>query len=215
MSFADLNDVFSNEVANAEEAVAIDITPVTVIETPLFDIHFKTYEVGNTKVDSTKGFVSLNIFSLCDKLIVQIATEAISGRALIFGEQAVAENTAPNFLTVFNENGQLKEEQAKLMKASDVQRVEQLYASVKACYDTLQAMIAAHKRIFPLSRKGIQLAWNAEKTTGIYDVKEALTYRLQNNSKLRDIKRNVENRKSQQNGANILTYANFSDVLGF
>lgn len=214
MSFLDLSEAFSSEIEAAKES-AIDITPVTIIETPLFDIHFKKHTVGSTEIDPTKGFTALNVFSICDKLIVQIATDAITGRATIFGEEAVANNSAPNFLTVFDPEGQLVDEHRVKLKDSDIQRVEHIHASIRAIYATLQALVVAHSKLFPLSRTGIQLAWNSETTKGIYDIKEALTYRINSNSKLRDIKRNVEARKNQRNTINALEYASFSDVLGF
>jgi hypothetical protein len=206
--------MFENEIETAKDIV-VDITPVTVVETPLFNIHFKNYEFCESKLDPTKGFTALNVFSICDKLIIQIASDAITGRTIVFGEDAVANNTTPNFLTVFNEKGNLLEEWRVTLKDSDAKRVEQLYTAIKAHHETVQALIVAHSKMFPLSRTGLQLAWDSETTSGIYKLPEALAYRIRTNSKLRDIKKKVEARKHQRETIDALQYAKFSDVLGF
>lgn len=217
MSFADMLEAFADDVQTAKEAV-IEVQNVREITTPLFTITFKNHTINDIEIDPTKGLIASNIFNMCDKFIIQIASNAITGRQLICGDEAVANDTAPNFMSFFTENGQLKNEFSTKLTESQIMKVEILYAETNALLSTVRDLIDNHRKMFPTSKYGPQLAYNINAegaNKGIYNLKDAIQYRIQTSSKLRDIKRSVENRLKSTQVVDALKYASIHEVLNF
>ena len=210
-------EAFADDVQNAKEAV-IEVNNVREICTPLFTITFKNHTVNDIEIDPTKGLIASNIFNMCDKFIIQIASNAITGRQMICGDEAVANDTAPNFMSFFTDAGTLKEEFSTKLTESQIMKIEMLFAETNALLMTVRELISHHRKMFPTSKYGPQLAYNINADSvnkGIYDLKEAIQYRIKTSSKLRDIKRSVENRLKSTQVVDALKYASIHEVLNF
>jgi hypothetical protein len=214
MSLNVISEMFANEINDADNAI-INVNPKrNSIETPLFDITFKKSRVGDIEVDGAKGLVPLDMFNFCDKLVVQIALNAVKARILVCGENAVATDTAPLFQDLFD-NDKLKEEYAKKLSDAQVLYAETLYANVTAYIITANEMAKAREEMFPLAKTQLQYAYNSRTKDGIFNLKEAILYRISTNPTLLKLKDDYRKRKENKQDMAALSQDNISKVLGF
>lgn len=187
----------------AEEDVLSTITKLSVVETPFFDIHFKTYEHGDHAVDAAKGAIARDVFNaLCDRLVILLATRTITTRKAVCGQEALADDTAPMFTELFNKDGSLKEEHQSLLDEAGIARAEGDWVYVKGCLETLLGLAAAREKFLPHAQSPLQFAWNAQAGKPIYNYKEAIQYRIESSASLRTIKAVVADTRRNQRGMN-------------
>lgn len=207
-------DTFDPEETTQDTITAISHN--SIVETPLFDIHFKKFTQGDNTIDAARSTIARDVFnSLCDRLVIQLATKTILVRKAVCGQDALADETAPKFLALFTEEGSLKEEFYDKLDEAGVVAAELGWTFVKACHDTIEALTEARKEMLPFERTPIQYAYDTQSSPPkpVYDLKEAIRYRVDNSSTLRGIKDLVaRNRRSQNQD---LSYSEAAAALNF
>jgi hypothetical protein len=213
-AFADLleNDTI---IADAEDVALEEATKEKQIDTPLFTITFHNYQVGNTIVEGANGLFLGDLFNLCDRIVIRIATAIINAQELIFGLEAVATGTAKSISACFHENFTLKEEFHGTLDDTKLQKAAAYAAEIHAYMKTLDALIDSRAVLLPMARRGLQFAWNSEKQEPITNLKEALQYRLKTSSTKKSAeKRWADQKNNKGKTVKALDFMSLSDVLG-
>ena len=214
MSLNVISEMFTDEINDADDAI-INVNPKrNSIETPLFDITFKKSKLGDIEIDGSKGLVALDLFNFCDRLVVRVATDAVKTRILVCGEKAIADDTAPLFQDLFD-NGKLKEEYAKKLSDAQILLAETLFASITTYIISINEIAKAREEMFPLAKSQLQYAYNSTTRKGIFNLKEAIAYRISTSPTLLKLKDDAKKRKENQQDMASISQSNISKVLGF
>lgn len=217
MAFDVFADLLENDavIAAAEDVTLEEEHKEKQIETPLFTITFHNYQVGNTIVDGANGLFLGDLFNLCDRIVIRIATAIINAQELIFGVEAVATGTAKSISLCFDEDFKLKPEYASTLDDTKLQKASSYAAEINAYMKTLDALIDSRAALLPMARRGLQFAWNSEKQEPITNLKEALQYRLKTSATKKSAeKRWADQKNNKGKTVKALDFMSLSDVLG-
>jgi len=221
MSFDSIFEDFSaEEINNAEEAKVETITKPTMLSTPLFDIHFKKFELGETAVDGGSGLHLQAMLSFADKFIQLFALNVINCKATVCGKELVADDMAPQISAMFNEQGELKGEYRAKLSDSSIRTAENEYARAVAYWQTAQQLVEAWPVLLPNARQEPQLAWKTDERKSITGcsqeaLREAARYRMDTSPTLKKIKAVVAQRRKAVDSSNVDNINAISHALGF
>jgi hypothetical protein len=114
------------------------------IHTPLFNLDFKSFDIGNTSVVGGRGALpTLMLDAIADKLCVRIASLRFGIETAIFGADAVRDRKASKPSTCFDDSGAILQEHAAKMQDTAVMTAELDYAELLAMHETVRAIQAA------------------------------------------------------------------------
>jgi hypothetical protein len=167
-----------------------------VIDTPMFRIELKVAEYGDLEVDASKGLFAMDVFnSLADKLVVRLASDTVTIRATICGDEAVADGSAPKVSQLFTA-GKVKEEYRGTLSEAQVDFVEGRFAAAMLMLASAAVLSDKRAELFPRARQGLQFAYDAKERKGIFVLKDAVNYRIENGATLTAIKQRVAQSKT-------------------
>jgi hypothetical protein len=114
------------------------------IHTPLFNLDFKSFDIGDTSVVGGRGALpTLMLDAIADKLCVRIASLRFGIEAAIFGSDAVRDRKSLKPSACFDDTGEILQEYAAKMQETAVMTAELDYAELLAMHETVRAMQAS------------------------------------------------------------------------
>ena len=212
-----LEDLYGADVEDAAEDnnEVIDISRPMTIDTALFTITFKKFSHNGNQFNPARSMVASDVFGFVDKLVVQIAMESIKIRQLVCGDEALADDLAPMIQDLFQPTGQLKAQYVGTLTDIQLAKLEGQYCQIVGMVTAVTEMAAQRAEFFPSSRKEIQYAWDNTKREGIYDLKQAISYRINTGLTLQNIKKRVAARRSGKKDVLALRTGSAAAILGF
>lgn len=145
-----------------------------VIETPLFDLIFKSTESKFHTVKPNAFYALMSMDSLAKDLVKALVEIILRIQAAVIGEEAtVGDNPTPVY-NMFDSSGALLPEFQS--RVANSKRVEALFAEANAHVETAQALIAQRDQHFPHATNKLQFAFDFGGVGRIETLKEAIAY---------------------------------------
>lgn len=214
MSFEYLSNVLNDTIHEAEEFVVQESTKEKTISTPLFTLTFHNMETGGVLVDGANGLFLGDLFNLCDRLVVRIATATVNIQELLFGLEATATNKTKPIGECFDDQFNLLPKWKEKLTEKQQKTAITLAAEIHAYMVTLSALIKARAQLLPMAKRELQLAWNSEKQQPITNLSEALKYRIMTgNTRKSVLKRWNDQKTSSEQVTRPLSLSSLADLL--
>ena len=155
-----MHDIFGPaDDEKVEEADVVPTIGVNSISTKLFDINFKSHQIGDNVVDGSNNYLASNIISgMLNQICIDIGRLTYKIESLIFGEEAVGKKESLRPTRCFDDL-KLKQEYADKLTVKQRMFAETMYSELVVYWLEGKALLEQYQSLRPAPKQAPQVMY--------------------------------------------------------